>query len=74
MATPKWIHKHRQCRLQSAVPGEAKLQGKSKEHMNTVGLHPVALESKQHSFPPGGVEPSVHSHIVAYKHSMQSDT
>lgn len=73
MAAPERIHKQRQRWLQSAVSGEAKLQGESKEHMNTVGLHPVALEGEQHSFPPGRVKPSVNAHVIAHKHSMQSD-
>lgn len=73
VAAPERIHKHRKCWLQSAVSGQAKLQGDSKKHMNTVGLHPVALEGEQHSFSPGRVEPSVNTHIVAHKHSMQSN-
>lgn len=73
MAAPKGIHKQRQRWLQSAVSGEAKLQGESKEHVHAVGLHPVALEGEQHSFPPGGIKPSVDTDVVAHKHSMQSD-
>lgn len=41
--------------------------------MNTIGLHPVALECKQHSFPPGRVKPSVYPHVVAHKDGVQRD-
>lgn len=73
MAAAKGIHKKRQRWLQSAVSSEAELEAESKEHMNTVGLHPVALEREKHSFPPGRVKPSVYAHIIAHKHSMQRD-
>lgn len=73
MTAPERIHKQRQRRLQSAVSGEAKLEGESEEHMDAVGLHPIAFEREQHSFPPGRVEPSVNAHVIAHKHGMQSD-
>jgi len=41
--------------------------------MNTSGFHPVALEGEQHPFPPGRVKPSVNAHVIAHKHTMQSD-
>jgi len=73
MATPEGIDKQGQCWLQSAVSSEAKLQREPKEHMNTVGLDPVTLKGEQHSFPPGGIEPSVYTHVIAHKYSMQSN-
>lgn len=73
VAAPERIDKHGKCRLQSAVSGEAKLERDSEEHVDAVGLHPVALESEQHSFPPGWVEPGVDTHVVAHEHSMQGN-
>lgn len=73
MTAPEGINKQRQCWLQSAVPSEAKLEGDSKEDMNTIRLHPVALEGEQHSFPPGRVKPCVYAQVIAHKNSMQTD-
>lgn len=73
MAAAEGIHKQGQGWLQSAVSGEAKLEGDSKEHMDAVGLHPVALEGEEHPFPPGRVKPSVDTHVIAHEHAMQGD-
>lgn len=73
VTAPERIHKNRQCRLQSAVPGQTDLEGDPKKYVNAVGLHPVALKSEQHSLSPGWVEPSVDAHIVAHKHGVQTN-
>ena len=73
VAAAEGIHKQGQGRLQSAVSGEAKLEGESKQHVDAVGLHPVALEGEEHPLPPGRVKPSVDTHVVAHEHAMQGD-
>lgn len=42
--------------------------------MDPVGFDPVTLECEQHSLPPRGIEPGVYTHVVAYKHAVQSET
>lgn len=73
MAASEGVHKERKSWLEGAVPGEAKLQDDSQEHVNSIRLDPVALQGQEHPLPPRRVKPRVYPHVVAYEHGMQSD-